>query len=120
MAHILFGNTTVVPAFDPNITTPFDVESTVLVGLEEQATVETPALTEPAYLVEVHNERRSPRLLAVRETLDDAKYVADAVHPSAADIVIHEVQLPCDVVTFVSNVSRSWRRAPSGEWTLTP
>lgn len=137
MAHVLFGNTTVVPAFDPNITTPFDADATAFFGLEEQATVETPmfdnsvrashdepitvpTVTEPAYLVEVHSDARSPRLLAVRETLADAKYVADNVHPATADIVIHQVQLPCDALTFVSNVSRSWRRMPNGEWVVTP
>lgn len=129
MAHVLFGNATPVQPFDPDTTTPFDADITALFGLEEQITLETPvfdeplpipAVVEPAYLVEVQSARRSPRILAVRESLEDAKHVAESVHPAAGDVSIHEVQLPCDAATFVANLSRTWTRMPGGEWILRP
>jgi hypothetical protein len=131
MAHVLFDNTTAIvnidPALDGGATAQFDV-------LEEQATEQTPALTveqplfdeptplptvsEPTYLIEVRSVRGAPKLLAVRDTLDEAIRVAAGVHPSVGDVVIHEVPLPCDAASLLAAMteSRSWSRAPNGTW----
>jgi len=73
---------------------------------------------EPAYLVEVRAPRRSPSLYAVRSTLVDACLVAEAIHPSVADVVIREVRLPCDAESLVRLMSemRAWSRDPDGAW----
>lgn len=141
MAHVLFDNTTVVFAVDPSLGLS-DADATaqfaaldICRASEDNATEQTPAVTleqtlfdeplplpaasEPAYLVEVRGPRTAPKLLAVRETLDDALRVASGVHPGVADVVIHEVPLPCDAGALLAAMTdrRSWSRAPNGAWT---
>ena len=132
MAHVLFGGTTAVVAIDPSITTPFAVDP----ALFDEETVEVPAITaeatlfdeplpigcvtEPAYLIEVETAGRAPRLIAVRATLDDAKYVAESIHPVVGDVTIREIDLPCDAATFCANASRTWKRAPNGGFRVRP
>lgn len=136
MAHVLFGNTTAVVAIDPDQTTPFAADPTLLFDVDDGETTETPALTaeqtlfdeplpvpsvaEPVYLIEVRAARGTPRLLAVRDVLEDAIHVAESVHPSVADVVIREVALPCDAQSFFAPAKRTWSRAPDGTWSLTP
>lgn len=118
MAYVLFGNTTTtVPAFDPTITVPFDELATLETPLFDEP-LPVPSIGEPAYLVEARGSSLPPRLIAVRETLEDAKHVAESVHPAAADVAIHEVQLPCDAETFTRSMIRSWHRQPDGTWVL--
>lgn len=132
MAHVLFEQTTAIVPIDPSL----DADATAQFAVfEDSATEQTPALTveqtlfdeplpipavsEPAYLIEVRGGRATPKLLAVRDSLDEAVRVATTVHPSVADVVIHEVPLPCDAAALIAAMaeSRSWSRAPNGTWT---
>lgn len=105
MAHVLFGDTTKIVAIDPDITTPFDPTEL----LNEQPTEETPALA-CAYLVEAR-----ARLLAIRDTFDDARLVAQSYAHLGA-IRIREIPLPCDVTAFAASHHRTWERCDDGSW----
>lgn len=71
-----------------------------------------PRRATPAYLVEVRRPRTPPTLFAVRATLADAKAAAEVVHPGVAEVVIHEVPLPCDAATLARRLGdlRTWTR----------
>jgi hypothetical protein len=131
MAHVLFDNTTAIVAIDPSL----DADATAQFAVTEDCqTEQTPALTleqtlfdepapipqvsEPAYLIEVRPPHGAPRLLAVRDMLDEAVRVAAGVHPGVADVTIREVPLPCDAASLIAAMSesRSWTRAPNGTW----
>ena len=73
---------------------------------------------EPAYLIEARAPRRQPALLAVRGSLSAARRFADGVHPSAADLIIRELPLPCDAATLVRAMAelRTWSRQADGRW----
>ncbi len=126
MAHVLFENTTAIVHLDPDATAQFAVEDdpteqTPALTLEQPIFDEPapiPAYTEPAYLVEVRAPHGTPRLLAVRDSLDEAARIASGIHPGVADVVIHEVPLPCDAASLVAAMqqNRSWSRAPDGTW----
>ncbi len=105
MAHVLFGNTTVIP-IDPDTTAPFD--SAAL--LNEQPTEETPAFA-CAYLIEAR-----ARLLAIRDTFEDARLVAQSFS-HLEGVRIREIPLPCDASAFVASHHRTWVRTDAGGWT---
>lgn len=71
-----------------------------------------PRRSTPAYLVEVRRPRTPPTLFAIRATLADAQAAAEAVHPGVAEVVIHEVPLPCDAATLARRLGdlRTWTR----------
>lgn len=103
---------------------------------DDGATIETDAITAemsppemralpsalegtPAYLVEVHAPRKLPCLMAVLATLEEARLVAESVHPAIADVVVRELPLPCDATSLVRAMGtcRSWTRDGRGAWT---
>lgn len=130
---------------DTNLTLAGDGDTTTMVLVREAdlfatnddaATLETEAITvevepvriaavpralegEPAYLVEIHRPRRASTLLAVRATLEDARLVAESVHPAVAEVVVRELPLPCDSETLLRalGASRLWSRDAQGVWT---
>lgn len=126
MAHVLFENTTAIVSLDPDATAQFayedhPTEQTPALTLEQPIFNEPapiPVISEPAYLVEVRAPHGSPRLLAVRGTVEEAAHIASGVHPSVADVVIHEVPLPCDAASLIAAMqqNRSWTRTPDGTW----
>ncbi len=73
---------------------------------------------EPAYFVEVRRPRGTSSLLAVRNTLDEAVFIAGSVHPSVADVLIRELSLPCDAEAMLraATSARTWCREPTGCW----
>jgi hypothetical protein len=109
MAHVLFAQTTAVVPIDPDITTPFDPSEL----LAEQPTEETPVFS-CAYLVEVRSP--VPRLLAIRDTFEDARLVAQSYLLLTSDVSIREVPLPCDVSAFLASHHRVWSRGADGTW----
>lgn len=109
MAHVLFAQTTAVTRIDPDITAPFDPTEL----LNEQPTEETPVFA-CAYLVEVRSH--VPRLLAIRDTFDDARLVAQSYALITDGVCIREIPLPCDVSAFLANEQRVWTRAVDGTW----
>ncbi len=87
-------------------------------ALDAPSPLAEPLTGEPAYLVEARPPAGSLMLIAVRETLAGALSVADAVHPSVADVVIREVQLPITADGLVDEMGsmRAWTREPDGTW----
>jgi len=126
----LFGDGTtttmmIVCAADDVTTHPFEDDGSTLET--EAITVEVPPIVpdlpaalegEPAYMVEIHPSRGAPTLLAIRATLEEARLVAEAVHPAIAEVVIREMPLPCDADSLVRVLtdSRLWSRDESGAW----
>ena len=96
---------------------PTDLDVTAEIDLAG-ATAQVPILptmptrATPAYLVEVRRPRAAPTLFAIRPTLDDAMLAAEGVHPGLAEVVIHEIPLPCDAETLARRMGglRSWTR----------
>lgn len=116
---------------DPDRTAPHTVSDTLAdptldldgTSLDADRTEETtaeravpglglPRVATPAYLVEVRRPRTPPTLFAIRATLVDAQTAAAAVHPGVAEVVIHEVPLPCDAATLARRLGdlRTWTR----------
>ncbi len=102
------------PTFDPDRTAPVafdppDQDTTARIPVES---FDAPLRLSPAYLIEVRRPRAAPTLLAIRSTLADAQSVAEGVHPGVAEVVIHEVPLPCDAATLARRMGdlRTWTR----------
>lgn len=114
--------------FDPDATATFPVSEEPTEQMEaltvEQTLFDEPmplpvsAHAEPAFFVEVRRPRGTACLLAVRNTLDEAVFVAGSVHPSVADVLIRELPLPCDpeAMLHAARVARTWSREPNGRW----
>lgn len=103
------------PAIDPDHTAPLSFDARDLEDSTARVPVEpldVPFRPTPAYLIEVRRPRAAPTLLAIRATLADAQSVAEGVHPGVAEVVIHEVPLPCDAATLARRMGdlRTWTR----------
>ena len=87
-------------------------------ALDAPSPLAEPLTGEPAYLVEARPPTRALMIVAVRPTLEDALAAADAVHPSVADVIIRELQLPITAEGLVDEMGsmRAWARDPDGTW----
>lgn len=83
--------------------------------------------TETAYMIEMRYKGAHPRLVAVRDTLDDAITVADKLYERIdegvetfgdgyANVLIREITLPLYWADFDSISQKIWKRKDKYTW----